>query len=104
MLELTQQNFDSEVLKSPQPVLVDFYAPWCGPCKMISPLVEELAKEYAGKMKMVKVNVDEAGDLAGQFGVMSIPTLIFFKGGQEQERLTGLQSKKVLVEKANSLL
>ncbi len=104
MLDLTQTNFSNEVLKSTEPVLVDFYAPWCGPCKMIAPLVEEVAKEYAGKIKVVKVNVDEAGDLAGQYGVMSIPTLIFFKGGQEQERLTGLQSKKELVEKLHVLL
>jgi len=100
---VTDQNFDSEVLKSKVPVMVDFFADWCGPCKMIAPLVEELAGDYEGKAKIVSLNVDDSMDSAQKYGVMSIPTLIFFKNGKEVERLMGLQQKEVLKEKLNSL-
>lgn len=101
MLELNPQNFDQEISKGA--VLVDFFASWCGPCQMIAPIIEELAKEFTGKVKIAKCNIDEYGDLAGRFGVMSIPTLVFLKNGEEQDRLMGLQQKKVIVEKLNSL-
>jgi thioredoxin 1 len=80
--EFTDANFEAEVLKSDKPVLVDFWAPWCGPCKMIGPLIEKLAKEMEGTVKIGKVNVDESSGTASQYGVMSIPTLMIFKGGK----------------------
>jgi thioredoxin 1 len=101
---VTDQNFQEEVLNSSTPVLVDFYAEWCGPCKMIAPIIDELAGEYEGKAKIVKVNVDESPSTAQGFGVMSIPTLIFFKGGAEVDRITGALPKDVLAEKLDSLL
>lgn len=82
MTEVNGKNFAQEVLQSDLPVLVDFYADWCGPCRMMAPVVHQLAEAYAGKVKMVKVNVDEAQDLAVSFGVSSIPTLAYFQGGQ----------------------
>lgn len=95
-INLTSANFQSEVINSSLPVLVDFWAPWCGPCKMIAPFVEELAKNFAGKIKVAKVNVDEAGDLAGEFSVMSIPTLLLFKNGQVMEKHVGAMDKRSL--------
>lgn len=92
-IQLTAANFEAEVLKSQIPVLVDFWAPWCGPCRMLAPLVEELAREKAGIVKVGKVNVDEAPDLAAKFGIMSIPTLILFKNGQQAAQSVGLVSK-----------
>ena len=82
-------NFDQEVLHSSEPVLVDFYADWCGPCKMMGPVVEQLAGTYAGKAKVGKVNVDASSDIAGRYGVMSIPTFILFKDGKAVDSLTG---------------
>jgi thioredoxin 1 len=102
-MELNDQNFEQEVLKSAQPVLVDFFAEWCGPCKMQAPIIEELAEEYQGKAKILSLDVDKSQQTAGQYQVMSIPTLIFFKNGKEVERLMGLQQKEVLKEKLNSL-
>lgn len=97
---LTQDNFDSEVLKSPVPVLVDFWAPWCQPCRMIAPAVEELSKEFEGKRaKVAKLNVDDNGALAARYGVMSIPTLMIFKGGQPVDQMVGLQTKDKLKER-----
>ncbi len=93
------QSFDQEVLKSEIPVLVDFWAPWCGPCKAIAPTVDALAEELAGKLKVVKVNTDEANDVAGRYGVMSIPTLLVIKGGQVVETLVGNQSKQSIASK-----
>ena len=98
-LAVTSVNFAAEVLQSPLPVLVDFWAAWCGPCRAVAPTVEALANEYAGKLKVVKLDVDESGDVAGQFGVQSIPTLILFKGGQPVERLIGNVPKPAIVSK-----
>ena len=103
-MELTDQNFEQEVLKSATPVLVDFFAEWCGPCKIQDPIVEELAKEYAGKAKVMSLDVDANQQTASQYQVMSIPTLIIFKNGKAAARMMGLQRKDVLVEKLNSLL
>ncbi len=95
-LKLTADNFQSEVLKADVPVLVDFWAPWCGPCKMIAPIIDELASEQEGRLRVGKVNTDENAQLAGEYGVMSIPTLILFKDGEAVERLVGFMSKKDL--------
>lgn len=90
---LSETNFESEVLQSDLPVLVDFWAPWCGPCQTIEPIIEELAKEYEGKLKIGKLNVDEAPQAASKFGVMSIPAVVFFKKGEEVKRQIGLSGK-----------
>ena len=95
-MQFTEQNFDQEVLKSDKPVLVDFWASWCGPCQMMGPIIEELAKEVGDKYKVGKLNVDENRGIAGQYNVMSIPTLIIFKGGQPVKQLVGVQAKESL--------
>ncbi len=95
-LEFNEQNFDQDVLKSPQPVLVDFWATWCGPCRMMSPTVDAVALEYAGRAKVGKLNVDENGSVASRYGIRSIPTLLLFKGGQIQEQLVGSLPKETL--------
>lgn len=91
-MNLTKQNFDGEVIKSDIPVLVDFWAPWCGPCRMLGPVIEEVAEEYSGKAKICKVNVDEEGELAAQNAVVSIPTVVIFNNGKPVERLVGTHS------------
>lgn len=101
-ITLTDQNFEEEVLKSDQPVLVDFWAPWCGPCQMQGPVVEEIAKEFSGKAKVGKLNVDENQAIASRYGIMSIPTLAIFKNGEVVEQMIGLQSKEVLADKLNA--
>jgi len=103
-VSFTDSNFDEEVLKNDAPVLVDFFAPWCGPCQMMGPVVEDLAKEMEGKAKVGKINVDENPEMAGKYGVMSIPTIKIFKGGEVVKEMTGVQSledlKKTLEELA----
>jgi thioredoxin 1 len=94
IVTLTQENFDSEVLKSAKPVLVDFWAEWCGPCKMIAPLLDELATEYDGKVKIGKINTDDQQQLAAQFNISSIPTLLFFKNGQVVSQMRGARPKR----------
>lgn len=94
--KFTTENFEAEVLKADKPVLVDFYADWCGPCKMMAPLVETLAEEMAGKAVIGKLNVDDSEEIAMKYGVMNIPTLILFKNGQEINRVIGVQSREVL--------
>lgn len=96
--ELSDANFDSEVIQSAQPVLVDFWAPWCGPCRMIAPVIEELANDNAGDLKVGKVNIDDSPTTAANYGVSSIPTLMIFKGGDVVERFVGLQPKNRLQE------
>mgnify|MGYP000913624417 CR=1 FL=1 len=103
-LEITDGNFEELVLKSSQPVLVDFWAVWCGPCRMLAPVIEELAEDFDGKAKICKVNTDEVQDLAVEFGIRSIPTLLFFKNGELVEQMVGAQSKQALTDKLNSLL
>ena len=104
IVEVTDANFKSEVLEADQPVFVDFWAVWCGPCRMVAPVFEELSEEYAGRIKFVKVNVDEVTESVAAYGVMSIPTLMLFKGGQPIETLVGVQPKERLVEVLDSHL
>lgn len=92
-ITITKENFQSEVMESPIPVLIDFWAEWCGPCRMLAPTVAELAEEYAGRVKVCKVNVDEQPELAGQFGVMSIPTLVVMKNGKVTNQAVGVRPK-----------
>lgn len=96
-IKLSTENFEKEVLKSEKPLLVDFYADWCGPCNAMAPVIEELAKELEGKVKVGKINVDENPDIAVEYNVMSIPTLIVFKNGKEEKRLVGLRNKEELI-------
>ncbi len=95
-MDISKDNFEQEVLKSEQPVIVDFWAAWCGPCKVLSPLVEEIGKEYEGKAKVLKVNVDDNNELSMQYGIMSIPTLKFFKGGKVVGEIIGAAPKQMI--------
>ena len=100
-INLTSDSFDAEVLNSEIPVMVDFWAPWCGPCKMLGPVVSEIAEEQAGKLKVCKVNVDEEGDLARKFKVSSIPTVMVFKNGEMTGKHLGYCKKEELLELLN---
>lgn len=101
---ITDSNFDSEVLKAKEPVLVDFWAVWCGPCQMQGPIVEEVAKAMAGKAKVGKLNVDENPRMAQKYGVMSIPTIMVFKSGMVVKQFIGVQSKEILLGELNKLI
>jgi len=101
---LTDDTFKKEVLESKEPALVDFWAPWCGPCRMVGPIIEELAKEYAGKVKICKLNVDENQTMAGEYRISSIPTILFFKEGKVVDQVMGVQDKDALKIKLDSLL
>ncbi|HOX55938.1 MAG TPA: thioredoxin [Candidatus Paceibacterota bacterium] len=96
IVALTKENFGAEVLKSTAPVLVDFWAEWCGPCKMIGPILDELAEEYNGRVRIGKVNIDEQQELAAEYGVRAIPTLLLFNQGQVADQMVGLRSKRDL--------
>lgn len=99
LINLDEKNFKTEVLDEKIPVLVDFWAQWCSPCRMIAPVIDEVAKDLDGKLKVGKVNVDEAGELASQYNIMSIPTLLVFKNGQVVNQLVGVISKEQLIDK-----
>ena len=104
MIELTGDNFDKEVLKSSMPVLVDFWAPWCGPCKMVGPVLEKLSSEYKNKLKFTKLNVDASQDLAGQHDVRGIPCMVVFSNGKEVERVIGAYPEPILRNKLDLAL
>ena len=103
IITLTQENFAKEVTESPGPILVDFWAEWCGPCKMLAPILDELAADYDGRVRFGKVNIDEHRQLAAQFNIQSIPTLLLFNKGQVTEQLVGLRSKKDLKARLDHL-
>jgi thioredoxin 1 len=104
MMQIDESSFQTQVIEAPQPVLVEFGAVWCAPCKRLEPILHTLANEWTGKMRLGKVDVDASTDLVMQYQVMSVPTLILFKGGQAVERLTGLQSREKIVDKFESYL
>jgi thioredoxin 1 len=103
-LEITDSNFEEVVMKSDKPVLVDFWAEWCGPCRMVGPVVEELAKDYEGKAIIGKMNVDHNPKTPSEFGIRSIPTLLFFKGGKQVDKQVGAVAKSVLAQKLDAQL
>ena len=103
-IDLTASNFDTEVTSSTKPVIVDFWAEWCGPCKAIAPILDELAAETAGKLKIVKVNVDNNHPISGDFGIRSIPTLLLFKGGVVQQQMVGAMNKAALKTKLAGII
>ena len=102
-IEFTSNNFENEVLNSSMPVLVDFWAEWCGPCKMLTPVIDELASEYAGKVSIGKLNVDENSDIASNYGIRSIPCLLFFKNGKVEKQIMGAVPKSEISEILNNL-
>ena len=104
ILNVTDSDFEDEIIKSELPVLVDFWAVWCGPCRMVAPLVEQIAQEYAGQIKVAKLNVDENQSVPAKYGIMSIPTLLFFKGGDLKETIVGALPKAKIIEKITPYL
>lgn len=102
-IEINEANFEREILQSKQPVLVDFWAEWCGPCKMLAPALDEIAEEQIGHVKVVKVNVDENPALAARFGIQSIPTLLYFAGGEVRDKTVGVTGKRAIVSKLEKL-
>ena len=104
LLEITDDNFEAEVLKSDIPVLVDIWAPWCGPCRIVGPIIEELAGEYAGKMKVGKLNVDDNSETAMKYQVQSIPTILIFKDGQEIQRIIGARPKPAFKKEIDAVI
>jgi thioredoxin 1 len=102
--EITDQNFESEVIKSDTPVVVDFWAAWCGPCRMIAPVTEKLSEDYAGKVKFCKLNVDENPEISGKYKIMSIPTLLFFKNGEQTDSSLGAVPEAILQPKIKALI
>jgi len=102
-IDINEANFDAEVLKSAQPVLVDFWAEWCGPCKMLAPVLDEIAAEQSARVKVVKVNVDASPELAARFGIRSIPTLLYFANGELRHQSVGVESKKAIIAKLDGL-
>ena len=102
-IEITESNFESEVLQSQQPVIVDFWAEWCGPCKMLAPVLDEIAREQVGRAKVAKVNIDENPALADRFGIQSIPTLLYFAGGELRQQTIGVAGKKAITSKLETL-
>ena len=103
-LEITAANFEAEVLKSTTPVLIDFWAPWCGPCRMVAPSVEEMATQYAGKLKVGKLNVDDHPSVAQRYGITGIPALLFFEGGQVVDTVVGAVPKSALQKHVDGVL
>src|SRR3989440_9912372 len=103
IVTLTQDNFSQEVLQSQTPVLVDFWASWCGPCKMIAPLLDEIAKESDGRFRIAKVNVEDDPALMQRFGVRAVPTLLFFSGGKQRDQIVGAAGKKAILDKFEAL-
>ncbi|MDY6933479.1 MAG: thioredoxin [Spirochaetota bacterium] len=104
VIEITDQNFEKEVLKTDLPVLVDFWASWCGPCKRVSPVVDKLSESYNDKVKFCKVNIEEARDTASKYGIMSIPTLMFFKNGENVDGIVGAVPEEIIKSKIERLL
>ena len=102
-IEINEANFETEVLKSNQPVLADFWAEWCGPCKMLSPVLDEIATEQAGRVKIAKVNLDENPNLALRYNVQAIPTLLYFAGGEVRQQSLGMASKKAILDRIGEL-
>ncbi len=103
MIELNETNFESEALTSGTPVVVDFYAPWCGPCKMLAPVLEQLAAQYEGRIRFGKLNVDEAGEIAARYNITGVPTLILFRNGQVEDMIVGMLAPKALKDRLDRL-
>jgi thioredoxin 1 len=102
-IEINEANFERDVLQSKEPVLVDFWAEWCGPCKMLGPVLDEIATEQSGRAKVAKVNIDQNPNLAARFGIQSIPTLLYFSGGEVRDQTVGAISKRLIVSKLEKL-